>query len=424
MQVFASIFIEGKIVKYLFVLVVFAASLAEASPQAPPYDLPPDADVGQIHAAVAPETFALSENELAIKVGLRNHAWLDLINRVRPEGQKLSFTSKETAVGYPIDHPMEYSPSLIDMRLASAEKALPPEMKSILFDGAELTEALPVEQDVFLTNGRAIDRVYQSALRWQMMQPYLSYLEDRRARDVRGYYNFGKMAEAERRSKLASPSSWSSEENAVLADWLTQMCMNAGKSSQDCQQNVSTEIAAGHDMNALYDSTLSSAKAVWNSFFAIDSAYARTDIKYGGEDVFNTFFQMPESDAAKSFLQDNIEDEWRWGGWHLKLNFTPNAETHVVFVAGATPHVDRLGGSEITMNADQPLTEYDAQWVIRHEFGHTLGFPDCYLEFYDGDRQVMVSYQLDTTDLMCSRKGHLLEREVSELKRAYGHARK
>ena len=80
---------------------------------------------------------------------------------------------------------------------------------------------------------------------------------------------------------------------------------------------------------------------------------------------------------------------------------------------------NRVGGDTIVMNATQPLTEYDAQWTIRHEFGHVLGFVDCYVEFYESERNVIVNYQFDVENLMCSRRGHIQQRHVDELQRAY-----
>jgi hypothetical protein len=82
--------------------------------------------------------------------------------------------------------------------------------------------------------------------------------------------------------------------------------------------------------------------------------------------------------------------------------------------------VDKLGGNEITMDKNAPLSEYEVQWTIRHEFGHVLGFRDCYLEFYDSTEKAIVSYQFDVTNLMCSRQGHLKEIHYQELKRLYG----
>ena len=93
--------------------------------------------------------------------------------------------------------------------------------------------------------------------------------------------------------------------------------------------------------------------------------------------------------------------------------------THVVFQAGATPHVNGIAGSEITMDGNRNMAEYSSRWTIRHEYGHVLGFPDCYVEFFDVGAGVMVNYQLDITNLMCSRKGKLQERHYLELRNAY-----
>ncbi len=53
------------------------------------------------------------------------------------------------------------------------------------------------------------------------------------------------------------------------------------------------------------------------------------------------------------------------------------------FQKGVTPHVNRLGGNVIIMDAAASIEEYAIRWAIRHEYGHVLGLPDCYFEFYD-----------------------------------------
>jgi hypothetical protein len=71
------------------------------------------------------------------------------------------------------------------------------------------------------------------------------------------------------------------------------------------------------------------------------------------------------------------------------------------------------------MDANSSLDEFDSQWTLRHEFGHVLGLPDCYHEFYDTKIEAYVNYQIDVTDLMCSRSGNMNERIFKELKRTY-----
>ena len=133
-------------------------------------------------------------------------------------------------------------------------------------------------------------------------------------------------------------------------------------------------------------------------------------------------FKNPSDPIVRQWLIDNIEDEWRLDGWNFKLNFQTGWSwnmAEVVFEPGATPHVNGLGGNTITMDANQALQEYGTRWTIRHEFGHVLGLPDCYIEFFDTEKDVMVSYQLDLDNLMCSRRGKLQKLHYEELKRAY-----
>ena len=163
----------------------------------------------------------------------------------------------------------------------------------------------------------------------------------------------------------------------------------------------------------------------YDSYFKIPTS--RSDVTWTSADpeLLSIPFKNPGRDDVKIWLSTNIEDEWKWEGWQLRLAFQDQGDnnmTHVVFQAGATPHVNAIAGSEITMDANRSINEYTARWTIRHEYGHVLGFPDCYLEFYDAASATMISYQLDITNLMCSRRGHLQQSHYDELKRVYYRA--
>ncbi|MBY0413369.1 MAG: hypothetical protein K2Q18_04360, partial [Bdellovibrionales bacterium] len=44
--------------------------------------------------------------------------------------------------------------------------------------------------------------------------------------------------------------------------------------------------------------------------------------------------------------------------------------------------------------------------VLAHEFGHVLGFPDCYIEYFDKGQKTLIYYELENgdTNIMCTLK--------------------
>lgn len=403
-----------------FLAPIFASAHDDRMP-----DLPPDATSGQYRAALANQVQAFDRDglDVVMRAGERNLAWLEHINSFRAPGDKLSFTSKETQRGIPIDAPTEYNPTLILERFNKLKSDYPAALADVVFGGAAFTNTPPTEVAAYLESSRLLDRQYQSAARWRTMSAWLPTLASRRKMDIRGYYFLSRLPERE--NKFRAFASLPPAEQAQLREWLIGMCLNNGTSSQpQCARTVDSQLTSKADLNAFYRAMLARSETLYNSFFAIPSYAARRDFRWengaDGKSRLITPFTDPNEDPIRHFVQFNVQDEWNSGDWSLELPFAGGGgHPYIVFQPGATPNVNGLGGDRITMNANQPLTEYDAQWTIRHEFGHVLGLPDCYVEFYVPEREVIVNYQIDVDNIMCSRRGHVKPENVSELRRAY-----
>ncbi len=398
--------------KFLFALLLISAvavtACSKEEAKAPPHT-PPDARV----RLTAEERAQAGSLQDAIKMGERNLAWLSHINSKLPADKVLSFSSKATMTGYPIDKPNRYSDKIALARYDLALKEMPVEMYNVLIKGEPFTDQPPVELKTYLAWGLKLDKVYQTSARWIMMQPYLPYLTQVRMKDVRGFYFLS--IEPDLENKLRNFKTLAADEQKRLEQWLLLLCFNTEAVELTCEKNLKFEQTGGRIWN-FYTKYNPRAKRLFNSFFDITSK--RTDITWN-DSVLVYPFRDPKNDPVETYLKVNIEDEWKWNGWSLVLKFTPDAATHVEFVAGTTPHVNGLAGSTITMDANAPLTEWDVQWTIRHEFGHSLGFPDCYIEFFEPSSQEIINYQIDTSNLMCSRMGVLQEKHYDELKQAY-----
>jgi hypothetical protein len=268
----------------------------------------------------------------------------------------------------------------------------------------------------FVKMARAVDRSYQMALRWKLYLPYLNNMRAWRVYDIRGYYFLSQRTNL--KQDLDHWNQLTPQDQNNLRMWILMECFNDTGDDPECAKAFDENLAA----NTLWDFHQTKAKAsaeIWNQFFEISNT--RPEIKWTSENPNKMIapFRTPSDLKLKEALRLNIQDEWRWNGWQLELKFMPSALVHVRYQDGAVPNVNGEGGDTITMDSNTPLEEETTKYMLRHEYGHVLGFPDCYLEFYDSNEQVMVSYQIDVTDVMCSRAGKFKERHFNELKKVY-----
>lgn len=368
----------------------------------------------------------ISDDELqvvrdALAMGERSLKWIDHMNSFRDEASKLRLTTRSGGLrGIPIEAPSRYSPAIIGNRFTENLALFDATTRSVLVEGAAFTQNPGIPDEAFVVIAKKIDGAYQTAARWQLISPWLSYYEEASRRDVRGYYFLTR--DPDTLQKLATFDSLEKTEQDRLASSLITLCRNSGQSLASCG-GAFEGARLNRSLQSLYDRFLGDGRQNWESFFDIGNA--RGDIRWNAQEELSAHmpFRRHTEDRFTDFVKSNVEEEFAWKGFRLVLDLQPaNAPTslpHVVFEPGATPHVNGLGGNRIVMDANAPLTEWDVQWTIRHEFGHVLGLPDCYVEFFDPAAREMVNYQLDVTDLMCSRAGRMNERIYDELRQAY-----
>lgn len=351
-----------------------------------------------------------------IKLGTRLSKWVALVNTNRPVESAIRLTSASTRPKYPIDKPNAYSPSIIQKKLQETLNATPASMKEVLLGNGDLPTSIGMDDETFILHARNIDRNYQMAARYKTLDMYRNEYIDAAARDVRGYYYLTQKEIGA--AELSDVTKIPAETLPAIKDALLQVCRNSFNPEKECSRELGRAVK-NNRLSAFYSKYIESGKTIWDSFFLIPGDGRRQDIQWTGNRAIVPF-NTPEIPKFGPYLQNNIEDEFKWGTWSLKLAFgTFENGPRLKFEPGVVPHVNALGGNEIVMDSNQPIEEYESQWTIRHEFGHVLGLPDCYHEFYDVNARAYVQYQLDTTDLMCSRSGNMNERIYLELKKAY-----
>lgn len=348
--------------------------------------------------------------------GKRNLDWIQVLNQHR--STPLSLTTPETQVGYPIDNPRTYNPQIIRDAYNQLQAEIPMELKKVIFGKEELPTQLPVSDEDYILWGLKVDRTYQIAARWKTMEPFMDHLKRNSVNDIRGYYYLTTTPGFP--EKLKDWQALPPEEQTLAQQWLLQVCNNSMENRQRCLVQTENAIKANNAFT-FFNQHQAAGKTLLDEMMFIPSNGKFSAAKWSTTNEFQVPFMEPKNEAMRSFLTSNIETEWKLLPFSLHINFVPskNYGVEVIWQPGITPHVPALGDNRIYMDSNAPISEYDVQWTIRHEFGHVLGFPDCYVEFYDADVQAIVGYQIDINDLMCSRRGHLKDRHLSELKRVY-----
>ena len=355
-----------------------------------------------------------------VYAGHRNFEWLEFINQHREE--PLSLSSPETQKSYPIESPLYYNPEIILARFQRFKEEVPQALGDVFFGEEDFPQSPTTDIETYLKWARKIDGLYQTSLRWRMMSAYLPSLRQRRWRDIRGYYFLQKEVGLE--EILMQWHSLPLEKRSTLKKHLLHMCLNRKRNRPLCNQVFEEHVIA----NTLWDfyiEHLLHNKSLYDSYFKISNP--RRDFSWKQGHSIASFPFSSTSPEIQDWLREHIEDEFQIfykdkansiiKNWSLKLVFKTFAQASVRFVPDVVPHVS--GGNTIYMNANTPRTDYNAQWTIRHEFGHVLRFPDCYVEFYDDKEEAIINYQIDTTNIMCSRTGSFKEEHFRELQRHY-----
>lgn len=426
--------------KYL-ALVLLGFTLTACSPETPDHDIHHGSAPHIFPEASAPEieAYLLSEPELAIsretvaaadelkdviEVGQRVYQWLDVVNAKRAADQKLSFSTKENVKAYPIERPKVYNAEIIRAEYKEAVSKTPASMLAVLNSKSALPETLPVSDQDFLDAGLLLSSAYDGAARWIMMANYLPSLKRDQINDVRGFVYFSRVKDVEK--LLENFKNQTSETQKKIRESLVQMCMNNQSVISSGRGWCVDSVANAEKNDNLFNNykrNLNRAQIKYKSYFDLDRGLMRDDIVWTAKDPVTLHypFLQPAELTITDYLRFNIEDEFKMTGFQLRLDFTPQDRgglSRLEYQTGVTPHAYK---GKIVMDKNEPITEWSSQWTIRHEFGHLLGFTDCYVEFYDEGLSAIVNYQIDTSDIMCSRRGVFQKHHYDRLKAAYFH---
>lgn len=314
-----------------------------------------------------------------------------------------------------IDNPLKYSAQMIAQELNNLQATMSPELKKAIFTNGKPNLSKISEADLKVYGGK-IAGLYELAIRYDLLIQRKSAYIEASTRDVRGFHYLYSKGIDEK--KLAQFNQFSSTDQEKIKSALVGMCRNSKIKNSVCAKELKTSIQ-NNNLVAFYSKYRNNAVINWNSFFQIPETAVRSDVTIRNN-VLEIPFKMQKNNQMYDFAK-SIESRWKLPGLEVALDFKDEKNIpNIVLKDNSVAHVNKLGGNDIIMNTSLDFSSYTSQRTLSHEFGHVLGLPDCYIEFYDEEEEAFVNYQLFKDDMMCSANGKLTPRIIAELKKVYG----
>jgi hypothetical protein len=369
---------------------------------------------------ITPEFLELEDLQIILRAGKRAILWFEKINSARDSQHKLDLSVKGSSKGIPINDPLKTNTKIVTDHFNQLMNETNSFLSSVIGSTIELPNYTGVNDLEFVKTIRSFDILYQQTIRWSIARENLSWYINRSLWDVRGHL-FLKATE-DLQKKLSNWSSLSDLEKYNFKIWLMELCHNGDFDVAECNETLSRAIKRGNAYT-FYQRVISFGEEMYQSFFQVSSTRIRPEIYWNqNKSTLVSPFLLPPRLDVKNWLVENVEDEWKNDNFNLHLKFIEVSENlipHIEFESGVSAHVDRVGGDTITIDADHSINNFNQRWSIRHEYGHILGFPDCYLEFYDVKEEAMIYYEIDTDNVMCSRHGHVQNEHILKLQTVY-----
>ncbi len=211
-----------------------------------------------------------------------------------------------------------------------------------------------------------LSKLRQMSDRFKLKSCNLLQLKGQKSRDIRDFFNLKKMIELGQ-SELVGPLK-------------KKVCH---KLSISCDQSNEEVLAHYHDKKI-------------KPLFSLQN-WGFKDIQCTKGEKKKYQIRIP---SHPSYISELKGIESFWESEELEIRFYPHSRGVKIKEEPNGPSYVRHADIR-TIHIDSRLNPMMRERILAHEFGHVLGFEDCYVEFYNQDKEI-IYYEIDNTNLMCS----------------------
>lgn len=253
--------------------------------------------------------------------------------------------------------------------------------------------------------------LYNNNQRFESQRCQFGFLAEKKKYDLRPYLNISHACYKKFKGQFCDDSEYINmdpEKEAWTKSNALDLCLSFSKTiscNQEYRRNKINNTLGSmiRKYQALFE------KERYEALFQLRSTHNRYHCSRSNEKLVMTL-RIFAPGIDRFYLQellDAVETTWTNDKFSLKtvLISAPEKEAITIFpTTRAVSYVPDDDNRQVYLSQSQDMLT--SMRILAHEFGHVLGFPDCYIEFFDDKKKELVYYEISKnyTNIMCSLK--------------------
>ncbi len=265
--------------------------------------------------------------------------------------------------------------------------------------------AIEVENDLYY--------LHQNAMRFEGSKCSFSSLIQKKNNDIRPYLKLNDFCREKSGSESCSADIFkriTSSDALFVEESTISMCRSFDPSNVNCQAQYTVQKRDRtklHSLVSYYQKRFE--KERFSSLFKLRNAHLKFACqKSEGSTVMTLKVSSINHDMmALQELVDYVETTWGRPDFRLKIELVETKGSDVIEIIPSATMISYVPDSNNRQIYLSMMLDLNTRKkVLAHEFGHVLGFPDCYTEFFDNQKKDLIYYEMgsENTNIMCSMK--------------------
>lgn len=255
--------------------------------------------------------------------------------------------------------------------------------------------------------------LYQNSMRFEGEKCSIPQLITQQQKDLRPYLEMRDFCLEKEHSEMCSNLGLeflTDSEAKFVEDKTVKLCKSFDNNGQNCevQFSINKDNRTIGNLVSYYQNKFQ--KERYNKLFLLRDSHLKFQCQQMDYDSVEMNLKVysksiPEDQLIQ--LKEFVELSWSRNNFLLKIEIVDAPGTDVIEIfstVSGTSYVPDQNNRQVYLSQD--LDIFSKKSVLAHEFGHVLGFPDCYTEFFDNQNKDLIYYEIDknNTNIMCSLK--------------------